>query len=346
MDMEQIILGNPVEHWLTTFGATIVFWLALQFIKYITVKKVGKLAEKTETKLDDLAITLLDKTRFYFLIFVAFYYSSKLLVIPPRFLLFWQHSIIVAIALQVVVWGNATIEFVFGKDSKIISKEATNSASYGVLGFVSRLVMWSTVLLITLSNLGVNITAIVTGLGVGGIAVALAAQKILGDIFSSFIIVLDKPFEIGDFIVIGEFQGTVEKVGIKTTRFRSLTGEQIIMPNSVVIDSKLRNFKRMEERRVSFKINVEYGTPSDKLEQIPKLVEEILASTQQTRFVFSAFREFTDFSLIFETVYFVESSDYNLYLNVQEKINLAIYKKFADLGIRFAVPVRRMLTDN
>jgi len=345
MDLDQIYYGNTLRQWITAFCVTVVLWLIFQVVKFITVKKVGKLAEQTETKLDDLAIALLDRTRFYFLFFIAFYFASKLLHIPERFEIYWHNSIHVAFALQTISWGNSLIEFVLGKDSQVIGKDVTSSASYGVLGFISRIVLWSIVLLITLSNFGVNITAIVTGLGVGGIAVALAAQKILGDIFSSFIIVLDKPFEVGDFIVIGEFKGTVERVGIKTTRFRSITGEQIIMPNGAVIDSKMRNFKRMDERRVSFRLNIEYGTPEATLIQIPKWVEAIVTGQPHTRFVYATFLEYGEFSLIYEIVYVVESPDYNYYLQIHQEVNLAIYHKFEEEKVKIAVPTRRILSN-
>jgi len=197
-------------------------------------------------------------------------------------------------------------------------------------------------LLITLGNLGFNVTAVLTGLGVGGIAVALASQKILGDVFSSFIIVFDKPFEIGDFITIGDFAGTVEKVGLKTTRLRSLTGEQIVMANSDLIESRLRNYKRMTERRVKFLLRVTYETPLATLERIPDLVREIVEVEAKCRFEHCALLQFGDSSLDFETVYYILDDDYEFYAKTHHHVNLEIVRQFGEEGIAFAYPTRTL----
>ncbi len=170
-------------------------------------------------------------------------------------------------------------------------------------------------LLLALDNLGVDVTALVAGLGVGGIAVALAVQSILGDLFASLSIVLDKPFVIGDFIIVGDLLGTVENVGIKTTRVRSLSGEQLIFSNADLLNSRIRNYGRMYERRVVFTVGVTYDTPRHKLE---------------------------DFSLDFETVYYVQDPAYNLYMDIQQAINLELYQRFADEGIEFAYPTQTL----
>jgi len=202
--------------------------------------------------------------------------------------------------------------------------------------------VWFVVILIALDNLGVNIKTLIAGLGIGGIAVALALQNILGDLFASLSIILDKPFVIGDFIIINEYLGTVEHIGLKTTRIRSLSGEQLIFSNSDLLKSRIRNFKRMYERRVVFTIGVLYQTPYEKLCRIPKMIREIVEGNDQVRFDRAHFKEYGDFSLKFEIVYWIQNPDYNLYMDIQQTINLEIYKKFEASRIKFAYPTQTL----
>lgn len=202
--------------------------------------------------------------------------------------------------------------------------------------------LWSVIVLLTLDNLGFDVTALVAGLGIGGVAVALAVQKILGDLFASLSIVLDKPFVIGDFIIVGEHLGTVEHIGLKTTRIRSLSGEQLIFSNSDLLGSRIRNFKRMYERRVVFTIGVVYQTPLEKLALIPSIIREIIESQKPVRFDRSHFKEYGAFSLNFETVYWVQNPDFNTYMDIHQAINLEIYRRFTREGIEFAYPTQTL----
>ena len=202
--------------------------------------------------------------------------------------------------------------------------------------------LWTTVAILILSTFGIEVTPLLAGLGVGGIAVGFALQQILGDIFCSVAIVLDRPFEVGDFIIIGDYMGTVERIGVKTTRVRSLGGEQIIFPNSDLLDSRIRNYKRMAERRVVFKFGVIYATPPRTSEQIPGLVRGSSRAIDQTRFDRAHFAVFGDSSLDFEVVYYVLSPDYNLYMDIQQQINLALVRAVASLGADFAFPTRTL----
>jgi small-conductance mechanosensitive channel len=207
---------------------------------------------------------------------------------------------------------------------------------------VARLAVWSLVLLLALDNLGFNITALLAGMGIGGIAVALAAQNILGDLFASLSIVLDKPFVVGDFIVVGEQLGTVEYIGLKTTRIRSLGGEQIVFSNTDLLGSRIRNYKRMQERRVVFGFGVVYQTPHEKLQTIPGMVREIIGKLDRARFDRAHFKEYGDSSLNFEVVYYVLSADYNVYMDIQQAINLELFRRFQEDGIDFAYPTRTL----
>jgi small-conductance mechanosensitive channel len=208
---------------------------------------------------------------------------------------------------------------------------------------VGRVVLWAIAALVTLDNLGFNITTLMASLGIGGIAVALAVQNILGDIFSSVSIALDKPFVIGDFIVVDSFMGTVEYIGMKTTRLRSLGGEQIVFSNTELLKNRIRNYKRMQERRVAFEFGVAYETPAEELERIPQLVKEIVSNEKlETRFDRAHFKTYGDSALQFEVVYFVLDPDYNKYMDIQQDINLALLRAFRTRNITFAYPTRTL----
>jgi small-conductance mechanosensitive channel len=197
-------------------------------------------------------------------------------------------------------------------------------------------------LVFLLDNLGFEISAVIAGLGIGGIAIALAAQAILGDLFSYFVIFFDRPFEIGDFIVIGDKKGNVEYIGIKTTRLRSLSGEQLVFSNTDLTNSRIQNFRRMERRRVVFKLGVVYETPGNQLAEIPVIVKEIIDEQPDVTFDRGHFASYGDFSLNFEFVYYVMSSDYNKYMDTQQAINLKIYQEFEKRGIVFAYPTQTL----
>ncbi|MDJ0689693.1 MAG: mechanosensitive ion channel family protein [Xenococcaceae cyanobacterium MO_188.B32] len=191
-----------------------------------------------------------------------------------------------------------------------------------------------------MDNLGFDISAVVASLGIGGVAIALASQGVLQDLFSYFSILLDRPFELGDFIIVGDYLGTVEYVGIKTTRLKSISGEEIIIANTDLTGSRIRNFKRMIERRIVFKFGVVYNTNVEQLKKIPFLIERIIKETEHTRFDRAHFTGYGDFSLDFEVVYFIDSNDYTQYMNAQQQINLNIKTEFARHDIKFAYPTQ------
>lgn len=211
----------------------------------------------------------------------------------------------------------------------------------GVL-ILLKIIIWTLGLILVLDNFGYKISAILAGLGIGGIAVALAAQSIFGDLFSYFIIIFDKPFEVGDFIIIGDLMGTVETIGLKTTRIRSISGEEIILSNSDLTSSRVKNYKRMQLRRVVFKIGVTYDTPLEKLKNIPAIIKNIIISVKDAKLDRVHFANYGDFSLIFEIVYYVLSNDYNKYMDIQQEINLKIKEEFEKSKIEFAYPTQTL----
>jgi small-conductance mechanosensitive channel len=208
------------------------------------------------------------------------------------------------------------------------------------LGFVARLVVWASVLLVALETLGVQVTAVVAGLGIGGIALALAAQNVLGDVFAWICILLDKPFLVGDFLVVGEFKGSVEKIGIRTTRLRSVTGEELIFSNNDLLGSRIRNYQRMNERRGELVVGVTYQTPPEKLREIPAMLREAAERQELARFDRAHFRSFGASSLDFEMIYWVKRPEYPVFMDVQQAINLEVFRRFETEGIEFAYPTQ------
>ncbi len=256
----------------------------------------------------------------------------------------WLGSLaVIALIVQVGIWGNALLR-AWAADYRRRNEEQLGGARVTTLNailFVGRLALFSVVALLALDNVpGVNVTALVASLGIGGIAVALALQNVLADLFASLTITLDKPFVIGDFIIIDSYLGSVEHVGLKTTRIRSLGGEQLVFANNDLLTSRIRNYGRMQRRRVVFEFGVLYQTTADQLEAIPGQVQAILADLEQVSLDRVHFKSFGDSSLVFEVVYYVEDPDYTLYMDKQQAINLALVRRLADLGVEFAYPTR------
>ena len=340
---EHIYYGNPVYDWITAITISLALAIVLQIAKRIIIRRINALARKTENRLDDFVVDILSHTRFLFLLIIAFYFGMQYLELPPKPERFINHFAVIALLVQVAFWGNRGIAL-WLKDYLKRHKEtdAAAATTMSVLGFIARVVLWSVLLLMILDNLGFNITTLVASLGIGGIAVALAVQNILGDIFASLSIAMDKPFVIGDFIIVGEQLGTIEYIGLKTTRIRSLSGEQIVFSNTDLLNSRIRNFKRMQERRVVFGFGVIYQTTLEQLRQIPLMVRNIVEGQGNARFDRAHFKEYGDSSLNFEVVYYVRSPDYNVYMDIQQAINLAIFEQFAQAGIEFAYPTRTL----
>jgi small-conductance mechanosensitive channel len=332
---------SPIWAWFLAVFITVCVLFALQFIKTFTVRRLTTFAERTKTEIDNLIADLIRRTNLFILLLISLFIGSLILSLPESAGKLIRSITIVAFLLQGAIWGNGLIELWVNRyiREKLV-EDAAKATTITALGFISKLVLWSIILLLALDNLGFDITALVAGLGIGGVAVALAAQNILGDLFASMSIVLDKPFVIGDFIIVDEYLGTVEHIGLKTTRIRNLYGELIVFSNNDLLKSRIRNYKRMFERRVVFSIGVVYETPYEKLTAIPGMIREIIESQNFTRFDRAHFKEYGNFSLNFEVVYYVLSPDYNLYMDIQQAINLAIFKRFKEEGIEFAYPTQ------
>ena len=299
------------------------------------------IADRTQSPYARTLVELLDALRFWFLLAIALYLATLVLELDPRGKMIVYGAVRVLLILQAAICGSMLIAF--GLQRYAERRRATDPASVtmvSAVAFLGKLALWAIAGLLILDNAGVQVTPLVAGLGIGGAAVALASQSILSDLFASLSIVLDKPFVLGDFIIVGDMIGSVEHIGLKTTRLRSLSGEQLIFSNNDLLQSRIRNFKRMQERRIVFSIGVTYETPPEKVRAIPAMIREAIEAQQPVRFDRAHFQKYGDFALIYEAVYFVLSPAYNLYMDIQQAINLTLLERFAAEGIVFAYPTQ------
>lgn len=338
------IFDNSPARWLVALTILVVGVALLYVMKRVVVAQLARYADRTATSFDDFAVDMLRRTRFFFVFVLALNVASRSLTVDADVRGWIRTLTVLAVSLQALIWGSGLVSFGIERYARRQGGEAGSSATtIAALSYLGRFLLFLIILLVALDNLGVNITALVTGLGVSGIAIALAVQNILGDLFGALSIVLDKPFVVGDSIKVDNFEGTVEHIGLKTTRVRASSGEQIVFSNADLLRSRVRNFKRMVERRIAFTVGVAYETPADTLARIPAMLTEIVRAQPQVRFDRSHLARLGDAALEFDTVYFVTTSDYQLYMNTQQAINLAILRRFRADGIQFAMPGRSVV---
>lgn len=339
--------NNNLEGWLLATAIAAVVIVVIIAVKYGAARGFRMLARKTEARFGVISAEVVGATRLWLLLPLALYGATSALELPDKLQRLIDLLALVALMVQAALWVNRFILMWFRR--RIDEKRDVDGASVTALmliGVVARALVWGFTALLILDHLGFDITALIAGLGIGGIAVALAAQNILGDLFASLSIVLDKPFLVGDFVVAEGWRGTIERVGIKTTRVRSLDGEQIILSNAELLKMRLHNYKRMQERRILFGVGVTYQTPPEKLERIPRLIQDAIEKQQLTRFDRAHFKDYGDSSLNYEVVYYVLAPEYGVYMDTQQAINLDIFRAFAQEGIEFAYPTRTLYVTN
>jgi len=342
----KVYFGNSLLAWIVAFLVALIVYAVLSLIRRSLGARLRKLAERSANDIENLLSDMLGvRTKKISFLCLALYCASLTLVLPAKTDKTIIGVVFVVLFIQMGLWGNGLIHYFVNRRAVKDGEEGLNLEAYSVISWIAKAALWATVVLLALNNLGVQITALVAGLGISGIAVALAVQSILGDLFASLSIVLDRPFVVGDFIIVGDQMGSVEHVGLKTTRVRSLSGEQIIIANNDLLNSRIKNYGRMNERRVLFSVGVTYQTPKEKLEEIPGIIREAIEAQNKVRFDRSNFSKFGAYSLDFETVYYVLDRDYNFYMNIQERIILAIYERFSQEGIEFAYPTQTLFME-
>ena len=342
--MDRHFLGNTVEDYLIAAGVFVGVLLVLPIARAIILRRLKALSQRTVNDLDDLLHDLLRRVvgPSVYLI-TALYFSTLFLTLHESLGGLVQGVVVIVLAIKVaqVLQGFAAYGIRKGTE-QTAKKDPAHAAMLTNMIWLARFMIWAATLLFVFDNLGVNITAFVASLGIGGVAVALAAQSVLGDAFSSFAIFMDKPFQVGDFIIVGDLLGTVEQVGFKTTRLRSLGGEQLIFSNSDLTSSRIKNYKRMKERRVVFSLGVVYHTPVEKVKAISPMIKRVIEEHQDARFDRAHFKSFGDFALIYEVVYYVLRPDYNTYMDLQQSMNFQLIEEFQKAGIEFAYPTQQL----
>ncbi len=321
----------------------VFFCLLLLFFKIfqkIILIKISKLAEKTKTDIDRILVSAIERIRFPFYIFISLYLSLRLFItIRPGVFKVLEGIIIAWAVYQIIIGLQMLIDYAV---LKYFLKEKDEGTKHAILSIskVGKWLLWVFGIILVFSNLGINVTSLIAGLGIGGLAVAIAMQNILSDLFSSFAIYFDKPFTVGDFIVVGNNMGVVEKIGLKTTRIRALQGEEVVISNHELISSRIQNFKKMKERRVVFKFGVEYSTPIKNLKKIPNIVKDIITKEDMARFDRAHFMEFSESSLMFEIVYYILSGDYNGFMDAHQNILFQIKERLEKEKVSMAFPSR------
>jgi small-conductance mechanosensitive channel len=340
--LQRVYWSNTLEEYLIAGSVFIGLVIALKVARHIIRKHLLRLAAKTSTTLDDFMLSIIHKIMLPLGYYGGFYAAARTLTLNPVF------------ERAITVTGIALITFFIARFFSMLAeygfevywikrdRDVTLKHSLHAILRVSKVLIWAIAILLFLDNRGFKVKTILAGLGIGGIAFGLAAQAVLKDLFSYFSIIFDRPFAIGDFIIVGDYMGVVEYIGAKTTRIRSLSGEQLVFSNTDLTDSRVRNYKQMEKRRVAFKLGVTYQTTAKQLEAIPDIIEKIIRNVEDTVFDRAHFFSYGDFALVMEVVYYVLGADYNKYMNIQQRINLQIKEAFEKEGIEFAYPTQTL----
>jgi small-conductance mechanosensitive channel len=336
--LQKQLFQNSVQEWLIALGILVGALILLRLFKTAVVSRLRRLAQKTATTVDDDLVSILDGISGFCYFIIALSIALHPLMLPAI-----VDGVLYGLLIIVLVYEVIQIvqKIVLFSVEKIWLKERENREHVAnVLSIFIKIVLWTVGMLLILSNLGFEISSLVASLGIGGIAVALAVQNILGDIFSSFSIYFDRPFAVGDFIVVGDHMGTVKKIGLKTTRIEALQGEEIVISNTELTSTHIRNFKKMQKRRIVFGFGLTYDTPIEKLKKVPVLVKGVIDPEKNAELNRVHCKGFGDSSLDYEVVYYVLSGDYNDYMDTQQAINIGILEMFEKEEIAMAFPTR------
>ncbi|MFA6277214.1 MAG: mechanosensitive ion channel family protein [Pedobacter sp.] len=340
--LNQIIWNNSVYQWGFAFIISAGLCLIIKLFKKWGLRKAKKWAQNTQTNWDDFIINTLETAGIPLLYISSVYFGLKMLVFDEKIDQVIHVAYLVTITFYILkIVSSAFRKFVHSFIKREENGEGKEKQAAGLI-IIANVIIWILGSIFLIDNLGYNVTTLIAGLGVGGIAIALAAQTVLGDLFSYFVIFFDRPFEIGDFVVVGDKNGVIEYIGIKTTRIRTLSGEQLICSNTDLTNSRLHNFKRMERRRILFSLGVTYQSTHQQLSIIPELVREIINAKTKLQYDRGHFSGYGDFSLNFEFVYYVLDADYNIYMDNQQEVYLEIFQAFKKEGIEFAYPTQTL----
>jgi small-conductance mechanosensitive channel len=332
----DLLFGNPLYDWGAALSLGLATFLSLVLVRRLIVQRARRVSAEALPGGLRLILVLVQRTRFTPLLALSLIVGSKYLEFGARTERITTGVIFAAIALQGGLWASAAVGFWLDEQARR-SGNASSRTMVTIVEFVAKVVIWSIVLLLALDNMGVQVKALLTGLGVGGIAVALAVQNVLGDLLASLSIALDRPFAIGDALTLDTgYSGTVEAIGIKSTRLRSITGEQIVFANSELVKARIRNYGRISERRLVFRIVIEHGTKASDLARVPGLIRDAIAAQPAAQFERAHLMNFSTSGAEYEAAFLVGNADYLPFLEVQQAINLALAAALEANGIAFA----------
>ena len=335
--------GNSIEAWLVSAAIGVVVYFALVVIQRIAATRLAKLAEKTDTDFDDALVDVIRNTRGFFFVAMSVYFGLRGLYVHPRAIGPIEKFLELLFLFQVGLWASGLVTFLVKRslEKRDQHSDRIGVAALNAIGIAIKVVSWVLVVLVAIQSVfNKPVTGLIAGLGVGGIAIALAVQNILGDLLAAVAIVFDQPFDVGDTIQVDQMVGKVEQIGLKTTRLRSVSGEQLIMGNGELLKSRLRNYKRMYERRALLHLDLEYSTDAAVVEKVPAMLRQMIEAQSGVRFERAHFAGFMENALRIEVVYYVLDPDYARFMDVQQSINLAILRRFAAERIQFAFPTR------
>lgn len=338
--LNQVYYDNTVRDYLIAVGIIVGGIILLKLFKRVILIRLKKWADTTESTLDNFAIDTVEKFALPAINFFIVFLGIKFLSLSEK--VSQVVNIAVAVIITYFVLRLVSTIALHGLQSYVRRQERGEEKikQLGGIMLIINIIIWAIGAIFLFDNLGYDVGTIIAGLGIGGIAIALAAQNILGDLFNYFVIFFDQPFEIGDFIILDDKMGTVDYIGIKTTRLKSLSGEQLVLANSDLTKSRVHNYKRMQRRRIQFEIGIVYQSTLEQVKEVPVIIKDIIGSIDGITLDRTHFKSYGDFSLIFQTIYFVESADYNIYMDKQQMINLRIYEEFEKRKIEFAYPTQ------
>ncbi len=341
------ILGNTLAQWLLAIVVGLFVYAVLRVLFWLLRKRLNKDIQQHPVGIAILIKNLLDHTMGFFFTWLAIFTGTRSLTLSPTVLAVIETITAILILIQLGLWSIELIEFwlihrQLARGGQVVEKKGPMAA----ISLLTKIVVWTLVIILILENIpGVHVTTLIASLGIGGIAIGLALQKILGDLFASLTISIDQPFVEGDAIAVDDLSGAVEHVGLKSTRVRSSTGEQLVFSNSDLLESRIHNFKRMEKRMVVFTLNITYQTSHKKLQKIPKIIKEIVDAQSTASFGRAHFKAFSDSALVYEVVYSMNTYDFNIYMDTLQEINLEIYRQFDEEGIQFAYPTQTVFVN-
>jgi small-conductance mechanosensitive channel len=343
---DSIWLGNTILNWLIAIGIVIVSWSLIRIGRLVIFRRFKRFSTRTRNTLDDFIVQISEGALIPALYLGALYGGVSYLTLNPRIDKLLHVAVMVVITFIIIKTITSALNYLINNALGNNPEDLERKKHARGIIIIINIVLWILALVFLVNNLGYNITSVVTGLGIGGVAIALASQAILGDLFNYFVIFFDKPFEVGDFIIVDDKMGAIEYIGVKSTRIRTLSGEQLICSNTNLVNARIHNYKRMEKRRVSFTFGIPYSTSPEKVARIPIMVKEIILKQETTTFDRAHFSAFGQFSLTFEVVYFILSPDYNLYMDRQQAIYLDILNMFKKEGINFALPTQTLMIND